>query len=84
MIRQEIFPRMAAVLTTMLECEEANLPFPRSAIYVMCDYNISDSELTKEILVKTKLVYVTSETLTLTPLGVEKAKELNEKILNKK
>ena len=74
MNKQEINQKLAAILTTLNEEEDA----AESTIYLALGSNIGDFELLKDLLVKSGMVVSKSNRLSITPLGRTLANKINE------
>lgn len=79
MTRNELNIRIAAILTTLFECNGC----PESTLYVaICNMNLADWELIRALLLRVQFITIKGNWVTLTELGAETAAKL-EKLIAK-
>lgn len=79
MNRKDALTRIAAVVTTLAETSGS----PESALYIFCNMDIRAYETLRDILLKSGLVSIKGNFVTLTAEGQETAKRLNAAIAAK-
>ena len=68
--------RIAAIVSTLAEVEGT----PESNLYMLCEMNMADYELIRDILLRAGFVMIKNHYVTLTSADKETAQELNKRI----
>jgi hypothetical protein len=74
MDKNQLLVRVAAVVTTLAETDGA----PESMLYMLCDMNMEQYGILRDVLVKADLVSISGNYVTLTRNGQITADRLNK------
>lgn len=76
---QEYERAIATIASLLVEYAAlGNRPIPRSSIYLACGMNLDYANRLEHIMVKAGWIITTSETVKLTPLGIQTAHKLGQ------
>lgn len=76
MTKDVVITRIAAIVSTL---EDVN-GTPESMLYILCDMNMDDWQMIRDILIRANLVTIKGHYVTLTEQGKETANKLNSVI----